>query len=143
MAYITIELNETLMNGHNVTFKAPCDCIVIEGLKVRYIDNESTLQENIFTMKDAHGNTLTGLENLFKEGAYVHAILDTDNLFAYLQNADTNGYIEPKLNELNSKNTVTSKDIEKISILLTEDGVGPYVRFYMNGVNMGYLRLTR
>ena len=100
MAYIKIDLNGILMDGHNVTFKAPCDCTAIDGLRVCYIEN-STLKEKIFTMKDAHGNTLTGLGNLFEEGAYVHAILDTENMFAYLQNADTNGYLEG-----NFKNTL-------------------------------------
>lgn len=96
MAYIKIKLDAALMDGHNVTFKAPCDCTAVEGLKVCYIENNS-LQEKIFSMKDTHGNTLAGLGNLFAEGAYIHAILDSVNLIAYLQNAATNGYLEGKL----------------------------------------------
>jgi len=96
MAYIKIKLDAALMDGHNVTFKAPCDCTAIEGLKVCYIENNS-LQEKTFSMKDTHGNTLAGLGNLFAAGSYVHAILDSVNLIAYLQNAATNGYLEGKL----------------------------------------------
>lgn len=96
MAYIKIKLDAALMDGHNVTFKAPCDCTAIEGLKVCYIENNS-LQEKIFSMQDTHGNALAGLGNLFAAGAYVHAILDSVNLIAYLQNAATNGYLEGKL----------------------------------------------
>ena len=86
MAYIKIKLDAALMDGHNVTFKAPCDCTAVDGLKVCYIENNS-LQEKIFSMKDTHGNALAGLGNLFAEGAYIHAILDSVNLIAYLQNA--------------------------------------------------------
>jgi hypothetical protein len=49
-----------------------------------------------FVFKDAHGNVLTGLGNLFSTGAYVKAILDITNGYAYLQNADTNAYLEGK-----------------------------------------------
>lgn len=97
MAHIRIKLDAALMDGHNVTFKAPCDCTAIDGLKVCYIENNS-LQEKIFSMKDTHGNALAGLGNLFAAGSYVHAILDSVNCVAYLQNADTNGYLENKLN---------------------------------------------
>jgi hypothetical protein len=99
MAYIKINLDKVLMNGHEVSFIAPCDCTAIEGLKVCYVEGEE-LKEKIFTMKDAHGNTLTGLGNLFKEGAYVHAILDSTHFHAYIQNADTNGYLEARFQEV-------------------------------------------
>lgn len=95
MAYIKIMLDRALMDGHMVTFKAPCDCTEIEGLKVCYVQNNS-LQEKTFTMKDTHKNSVVGLGNLFKSGAYVLAILDSINYVAYLQNADTNGYLESK-----------------------------------------------
>lgn len=97
MAYIKIMLDRSLMDGHEVTFNAPCDCTAIDGLKVCYIENNS-LQTKTFAMKDAHGNALEGIGNLFKKGAYVKAILDSKNLFAYLQNADTNAYLEEKFN---------------------------------------------
>lgn len=44
---------------------------------------------------------------------------------------------------MSAENAATSVDSEKISMLLTEDGSSPYVRFYMNGVNMGHVRLTK
>jgi uncharacterized protein YjdB len=61
-----------------------------------YYVKDGEMANKLFTMKDSHGNTLTGLGNLFTEGAYVHAILDTVNGFAYIQNPDTNGYLESK-----------------------------------------------
>lgn len=84
------------MDGHKLTFKAPCDCISVEKLKVCYVEN-ATQKNRLFTMKDAHGNDLTGLGNLFSQGAYVDVVLDTVNGFAYLQNAGTNKYLEQKI----------------------------------------------
>lgn len=96
MANIRITLNGTLTDGHNVTFKAPCDCSEVEFLNVCHV-KDGTQASTLFTMKDAHGNNLTGLGNLFVQGAYVKVVLDTQNKFAYLQNAATNGYLESKL----------------------------------------------
>lgn len=91
MANIKIELDYELIDGQPVTFAAPCDCTAITGLKV-----EHTGGSKVFTFKDAHGNDLTGLGNLFAAGSYVKAILDIPNGAAYLQNADTNAYLEQK-----------------------------------------------
>ena len=96
MANIKITVEGPLMDGHKVTFKAPCNCSVVEKLDVRYIEN-NTQKSKLFTMKDAHGNDLTGLGNLFSEGAYVDVVLDTNSGSAYLQNAGTNGYLEERL----------------------------------------------
>ena len=96
MANIKITVEGPLMDGHKVTFKAPCNCDVVEKLDVRYIEN-NTQKSKLFTMKDSHGNDLTGLGNLFFKDAYVDVVLDTNSLSAYLQNAGTNGYIEGKL----------------------------------------------
>ena len=92
MANIRVSSICPIYNGMPVTFKAPCDCTAVEGLTVSYESTGYT-----FTFKDAHGNTLTGLGNLFSQGALVKAILDTENGFAYLQNADTNGYLENRM----------------------------------------------
>ncbi len=100
MANIKIVVNGSLMDGHKITFKAPCDCISVEKLKVCYVE-DSTQKSRLFTMKDAHGNDLTGLGNLFSEGAYVDVVLDTENGVAYLQNAGTNTYLEGLLRASN------------------------------------------
>jgi hypothetical protein len=92
MANIKIELDYELIDGQPVTFAAPCDCAAITGLKVYHSGGSK-----VFTFKDAHGNTLTGIGNLFTKGAYVKAILDVGSGSAYLQNADTNAYLEAQL----------------------------------------------
>jgi hypothetical protein len=101
MANIKIVVNGPLVDGHKVTFRAPSACVVVEYLDVRYVKDNAQASK-LFTMKDAHGNTLTGIGNLFEEGAYVHVILDTIRGFAYLQNADTNGYLEGKIGQLSN-----------------------------------------
>lgn len=91
MQKIRVDTSYTIVDGSEVIFIAPCDCNEIDGLKVYYPDGEK-----VFTFKDAHGNALTGLGNLFAAGAYVKAILDVTNGHAYIQNADTNAYLEGK-----------------------------------------------
>lgn len=102
MANIRVSSICPIYNGMPVTFKAPCDCTAVEGLAVSYEGNSYT-----FTFKDAHGNTLTGLGNLFSQGALVKAILDTENGFAYLQNADTNAYLEGAFSKKSIVTTAT------------------------------------
>lgn len=99
MANIKIKSPEPLYDGMAVSFKAPCACTEVEGLAVTY-----NYTETVFTFKDAHGNTLTGIGNLFAEGAVIKVLLDVENSSAYLQNADTNGYIESRWTK---KNTAT------------------------------------
>lgn len=91
MVYIKITSECPLYDGMPVTFKAPCDCTEATGLRVYYNGTSQT-----FTFKDAHGNTLTGIGNLFAQGAYVKVILDTTDGYAFIQNGDTNKYIEDR-----------------------------------------------
>lgn len=109
MAKIRIDLVEQLVDGHSVTFKAPCDCTAIDGLKV-YYPTENGVTSDVFTLNDAHGNILTGLGNLFAKGAYVKVVLDTVNKAAYIQNANTNSYIEARLVDIRSTTENVIKD---------------------------------
>lgn len=105
MANIKIELDYELIDGQPVTFAAPCNCTAVTGLKVYHSGGS-----NVFTFKDAHGNALTGLGNLFSKGAYVKAILDVNSGSAYLQNADTNAYLEGRFDEKAPVSHVTDKN---------------------------------
>lgn len=93
MANIKIIVDGPLMDGHKLTFKAPCECTVVEYLDVRYV-KDGAQASKLFTMKDTHGNDLTGIGNLFGADAYVSVVLNTHLGIAYLQNAATNGYLE-------------------------------------------------
>lgn len=88
MAQIKIELSAPPIDGMDIKFKAPCDCVEITGMLIEYPDGS---QE--FTFRDCHGNNVAGIGNLFSAGAYVKVIIDTERGFAYLQNADNNGYL--------------------------------------------------
>lgn len=93
MAQIRIDLAETLVDGMDIKFKAPCACNEITGLVVRYPAEDETTKTKEFVFRDAHGNDLTGMGNLFSKDAYVKIIVDTEHGYAYPQNADTNGYL--------------------------------------------------
>lgn len=97
MANIKITLDHDIVDGESVTFKAPCDSTEVTGIKVYYkVETEegSTDADKTFTFRDAHCEALTNIDNLFKEGAYLTALLDTTNNYAFIQNADTNKYVE-------------------------------------------------
>lgn len=98
MAKIQVNLTEPLLDGMDVRFKAPCDCTAIDGITVNFpLGDGSGTGSQTFTFKDAHGNTLTGLGNLFSKGVLVKVMVDRHTSFAYIQNADTNKYLEEKI----------------------------------------------
>lgn len=108
MANVKITLDYQIDDGMSLTFKAPCDCTAVTGLKVYYpslTEETSTSTSKTFTFKDAHRNDLSNIGNLFVTGAYVKVILDTINGYAYIQNADTNGYIENTMAKKTDVNT--------------------------------------
>lgn len=97
MAQIKLILNEPLIDGMDVKFKAPCDCTGVTGLVVQYMTDGDIRDEKSFVFKDAHGSLLSNVGNLFVKNTYLKAILDTTNGIAYLQNANTNAYLENAL----------------------------------------------
>ena len=95
MAYIGITLDHPLQDGEDVKFKAPCDCTAVSGLQITYQTGvEGETDTKTFSFADSHGNNLSGLGNLFMSGAYVKVMVDTGSGKAYIQNADTNAYLE-------------------------------------------------
>lgn len=106
MAKVRVSINSVLMDGMTVKFKAPCNCSDVDGMKVTYItrDDSGYSEHNVnFTFRDAAGNDLTNIGNLFATGSVVCAILDTEKKYAYLQNANTNGYLEKKFSKSYAK----------------------------------------
>jgi hypothetical protein len=87
MGYIKINTKYPVYDGAPITFRAPCDCTAADGISVN---------SKNFVFKDAHGVALTGMGNLFLKDAVVKVILDVTNGCAYIQNADTNSYLENK-----------------------------------------------
>jgi hypothetical protein len=120
MAYARIDLSGELSDGQFVTFKAPCDCTAITGFRVYYPKNGEKLSKE-FTMKDTHGNDLAGIGNLFMAGSYVTAVLDTVNNIAYLQNADTNTYLEERISGMETSFITAANEIGDAIVALGVD----------------------
>lgn len=95
MSKIKITSKCEIYDGMSITFKAPCGCTAVDGLNVYY---QGTT--HYFSLRDAHGNNLAGIQNLFAAGTYVKVILDTSSGIAYIQNADSNAYLENRLDNI-------------------------------------------
>ena len=76
---LTLPGLEIPVNGKQVTFKAPCDCSVVECIEIDGID---------YAVVDSLGNVVTGnpAGGTWASGAKVSVILDVDNRKAYLLN---------------------------------------------------------
>lgn len=92
MGVIKVVSDRPLFDGMAITVKAPCHCTSVDSLSVSYLDTSMN-----FSFRDAHGRDLADINNLFLQGAYIRVILDTKNGYAYIQNADTNSYLESAL----------------------------------------------
>jgi hypothetical protein len=57
--------------------------------------DESTISK-VFALADAHGNNVGDIDHLFAEDVVVKVILDVTKGMAFVQNADTNAYLEAK-----------------------------------------------
>ena len=107
MANIKVTLAVPLVDGHPVTFKAPAGCDTITGIKVYYPSGAETASR-VFSFRDANKNDLSDFSNLFAAGAYVRVVLDIVNGFAYIQNPDTNAYLEGKFAALDAGKASTA-----------------------------------
>lgn len=99
MANICVEIARPIEDGTILTLRAPCNCDVVDGIKITYptvMDDAITQTSEKFRFRDAHGNNLFRIGNLFSEGALIQVMLDVTNKYALILNADTNGYLEDK-----------------------------------------------
>ena len=90
---IRVDLNYPIKDGAEVVFRSPVDCSQVTGLKVYYPDGSFTASKE-FVLADAHGNNVGQIAHLFAENVVVKVILDITTGMAFVQNADTNAYIE-------------------------------------------------
>ena len=94
MANIRIDLGYTIKDGSEVVFRSPVDCSAITGLIVYYPGTDGATTSKVFALSDAHGNNVGDIDHLFAENVVVKVILDVTSGMAFVQNADTNAYIE-------------------------------------------------
>ena len=101
MANINVVVGSYIGDGYKVKFRTPCDSTTIEGLEVKYPAKNGigTLIKK-FIFKDAHGTELSGVGNLFVRGVMIEVLLDVTHGVAYIQNADTNSYVESFKSEI-------------------------------------------
>lgn len=90
---IRVDLNTPISDGMDLVFRSPVDCSQITGLVVYYKEGNNTCSK-VFAFSDAHGNNVGDIDHLFAENVVVKVILDVTSGMAFVQNADTNAYIE-------------------------------------------------
>lgn len=91
---LTLPMHSSVKNGKQVTFKAPCDSVGVEGL---FINN------NYYELVDINGRLLTNLnQNAFKQGSMVCVILDVDQRKAYVQGVNSSFSIDSVVVSQNS-----------------------------------------
>lgn len=92
-SFIVVNVNFAIADGSEIKFKSPADCSQIIGLRVWYKAGDDTAFQD-FAFADAHGNNVGDIDHLFAANAVVKVILDVAGSMAFVQNADTNAYIE-------------------------------------------------
>lgn len=103
MSNIRVDLNTHIQDGTEVVFRSPVDCSQVTGLKVYYPEIDGTTTAKEFAFADAHGNNVGDIDHLFAENVAVKVILDVTTSMAFVQNADTNAYLEGRFKELENK----------------------------------------
>ena len=96
---IRVDLETTIQDGTEVVFRSPVDCSQITGLIVYFKENGNTTSQE-FALADAHGNNVGDIDHLFAENVVVKVILDVAHSMAFVQNADTNAYLEGRFDSL-------------------------------------------
>ena len=92
---IRVDSIKPIIDGMDLIFRTPVDCSQVTGLIV-YYNGES----KEFAFADAHGNNVGDIDHLFAENVVVKVILDVTTGMAFVQNADTNAYLEGRFKEL-------------------------------------------
>lgn len=119
---ITIfENTNMIVDGAEIVFVAPCNSSEVSGLKLL---GASNVFDYTLMFKDANGNDLSEMNNLFKQGAYVKVLLNITDSIAYIQNANTNGYIEGKFIHIEADNISVGSRKSSSTIGLTSSTFG-------------------
>lgn len=74
---VTLPPGETVANGKQITFTAPCACDVTESIIIDGVE---------YLVVDAMGQCVTGVGGVWNSGAQVSVIIDTEANKAYIQN---------------------------------------------------------
>lgn len=119
---IQVTLTHFIENGSEIKFKAPVDCAEVTRLCVQYTTKDGQISK-VFAFADANGNDVGEVANLFAKDAVVKVVLDLNANMdgvdgaAFVQNANTNSYLENRLAQLEEKNGVQTGEFETANIL--------------------------
>lgn len=116
---IRVNLNTNIADGSEVVFRSPADCSQVTGLVIYHNGGKTE-----FAFADAHGNNVGDIDHLFAENAVVKVILDVTAGMAFVQNADTNAYIERTF--IKSVNGEKPDADGNVNITIPEGGGGYY-----------------
>ena len=114
---IKVELKTNIADGSEVVFRSPADCSQVTGLVIYHTGGKTE-----FAFADAHGNNVGDIDHLFAENAVVKVILDVTARMAFVQNADTNAYIERTF--IKSVNGQAPDENGNVKISIPEGGGG-------------------
>lgn len=124
MANIRVDLDYIIEDGTEIKFRSPADCSAITGLVVYYPGASGATTSKVFMLADAHGNNVGDIDHLFAENVVVKVILDVTSSVAFIQNADTNAYLEAQLaGKVPTSRTVNGKALTG-NITLSASDVG-------------------
>ena len=101
MSNIRVDVSYTIQDGSEIVFRSPVDCSAVTGLIVYYPGTDGNTVSKVFALADAHGNNVGDIDHLFAENVVVKVILDVTESMAFVQNADTNAYLEAKFEKAN------------------------------------------
>ena len=114
---IRVDLKTNIADGSEVVFRSPADCSQVTGLVIYHTGGKTE-----FAFADAHGNNVGDIDHLFAENAVVKVILDVTAGMAFVQNADTNAYIERTF--VKSVNGQSPDEAGNVEISIPEGGGG-------------------
>ena len=118
---IEIAVDHAIRDGSEIKFRSPVNCSEVSRLLVTYIDENGADASKKFAFADANGNDVGEVNNLFAAGSIVKVILDLNATLdidgvdgaAFVQNADTNAYLENALSKLeNDFNSVENNFVK-------------------------------
>lgn len=141
MAYIELSLNHPIQDGEEIEFTASSDSSAVTGIKVTYpVDIEGTMETKTFSLRDAHNNNISATANIFSSGAYIKAVVNITDSAAYIQNADTNKYLETKFSgKANSTHTHNAASDLTGTVPLSKGGTGAATRSAAL-TNLGFMK---
>lgn len=97
---IKVTVNFTISDGSEIKFLAPVDCSKVTRLLVCYPDSSGVAESKEFIFADANGNDLGDIDHLFAANAMVKVLLTATTGKAFVQNADTNAYLESRFAQM-------------------------------------------